>query len=305
MTGSRAEVLARVAALEEERHPRWVWWSAAGTAAPLVRTGIQVNRCWDVLEVHRLVRGGWRDRPDARVGGCARASTRRGCPALPAATCSTSPAVPRTVTRAIRDSPVRRDGYLRPEAADGSWLTTPRSGCTAGRPRPCRPRPLQQQALATCATAGDEHRPLGVGRRAALRRAGAGGPADPPPDAGAADPRRRRAPPPGRGPRPRRSGAERDAAVLALTHRDGRAPTCATRCRCASCSPRSGSSYRTRGPGGSSRSGPPTRSWRRCSPGARRSGSPRRTAGRGWTPTSARTTGCAAGGARATARADG
>ena len=134
MTGSRAEVLARVAALEDERHPRWVWWSAAGTAAPLVRNGIQLNRCWDVRRCT-----GWSGAagpPTPRSPGRPRTgSTRRGCRALPAATCSTSPAAPRTATRPTPTAPSAPTATCapRPPTAAGSRR---RSGCAAGRPRP-------------------------------------------------------------------------------------------------------------------------------------------------------------------------
>jgi DNA polymerase-1 len=147
MTGSRADVLARVAALEDERHPRWVWWSAAGTAAPLVCKGIQVNRCWDVLEVHRLVRGGWATDP-ALAWAAAHGLDPAGMPRPAGGDLFDFAGGAADGDAGDPDSPVRRDGYLRPEAADGSWLTTPERvhGWAAAA---LETATLQQQALAT------------------------------------------------------------------------------------------------------------------------------------------------------------
>ncbi|MCA1722341.1 MAG: DNA polymerase I [Actinobacteria bacterium] len=40
------------------RHdPRWVWWTARGTAAPLVAAGLRPRACWDLGAVARLVSG--------------------------------------------------------------------------------------------------------------------------------------------------------------------------------------------------------------------------------------------------------
>ena len=38
---------------------RWVWWAAADAATPLVRAGLQLRRCWDLTEAHRLLVGGF------------------------------------------------------------------------------------------------------------------------------------------------------------------------------------------------------------------------------------------------------
>ena len=49
-----------VAALEAELDPRWVWWDARATLAPLVANGVRLRACWDVAAVHRLLHGGRR-----------------------------------------------------------------------------------------------------------------------------------------------------------------------------------------------------------------------------------------------------
>ncbi|MFN8051999.1 MAG: DNA polymerase [Acidimicrobiales bacterium] len=54
--------LDRIAAIEAERHPRWVTWSQAD-ALELVRGGVRLTRCWDVAAAHRLLFGGWRAEP--------------------------------------------------------------------------------------------------------------------------------------------------------------------------------------------------------------------------------------------------
>ncbi|MGI4896542.1 MAG: DNA polymerase [Janthinobacterium lividum] len=54
-----------VAFVEAALHPRWTWWSAARTAAPIVAAGVHLARCHDVAAVHRLLAGGARDDPGA------------------------------------------------------------------------------------------------------------------------------------------------------------------------------------------------------------------------------------------------
>ncbi|MDQ1721775.1 MAG: polymerase, partial [Pseudonocardiales bacterium] len=53
-----AEPAAVVAQLEEEFRPRWVWWSQH-TPLALIRNGVRVATCWDLVAVHRLIFGGW------------------------------------------------------------------------------------------------------------------------------------------------------------------------------------------------------------------------------------------------------
>ena len=45
--------------------PRWTWWSARGTAGPLVTAGVHVRACWDLGAVGRLLHGLRRDDPAA------------------------------------------------------------------------------------------------------------------------------------------------------------------------------------------------------------------------------------------------
>jgi len=124
LTASRSEILTEVARLEAKAHPRWVFWSAQPDAIPLVSHGIHLNRCWDIAEAHRVLVGG-----------------RAADPAIAWATACGLHAsdLPRTAGDDLFDfaaetdpanggdpeSPVRPDGYLRPEAVAGTWQTSP------------------------------------------------------------------------------------------------------------------------------------------------------------------------------------
>src|SRR6478672_7943627 len=121
LVGTRADVTAEVARHEAESHPRWVWWSASRDARALVRQGIRAQRCWDVAEAHRLLAGGWTADP-AHVW-----ASLHGLPLETLPRSSGGDLFDHTGTGAEGppDSPVRPDGHLRPEAVDGSWLTTP------------------------------------------------------------------------------------------------------------------------------------------------------------------------------------
>jgi DNA polymerase I len=92
--------------------PRWVWWSARETAPALVATGVVVTACWDVAAVHRLLHGGFADRPAAvwaqAHGLDPHAAPRSGqLDLLSAGSAEGDPA-----------EPVRPDGYLRPDWDD-------------------------------------------------------------------------------------------------------------------------------------------------------------------------------------------
>lgn len=148
------EAIRLVERLEAERHPRWTWWSAEGTARPFVAAGLHIARAWDVTEAHRLIAGGWEAGP-AAAWAVAHALDRDTIPAAPTddlfdilaghsedAT-STAPVSPAHAGRPgtcrlrpggsddagapateVPENPVRPDGHLRPDAAAGTWQIT-------------------------------------------------------------------------------------------------------------------------------------------------------------------------------------
>jgi DNA polymerase family A len=125
--GDVATVLRHAAALEEREHPRWLVTSAGSALDPLVRAGVQVQRCWDVAEVHRILHGGWRA-DLGPVWAALHGLDPAGAP-KPAgddlfdlldggAATDTDPGDP--------DDAVRPDGYLRPDALEPSWAQSER-----------------------------------------------------------------------------------------------------------------------------------------------------------------------------------
>ena len=112
-----ADASVVVGLVEEALRPRWVWWSSE-TAVPLISAGVRVATCWDIAAVHRLLFGGWRADP-ARVWAQLHHLALETVPTM---------APPDLFSYAEDDGdgegPVRPDGYLRPEWADGGWART-------------------------------------------------------------------------------------------------------------------------------------------------------------------------------------
>jgi DNA polymerase-1 len=132
LVGSHEQIMGKVARMEASRHPRWVFWSARADAYPLVLRGIQLDRCWDIAEAHRLLVGGiqadpalaWATAYRLDVSGLPRASS----PDLFDFSSEQDPG-----DRGDPQSPVRSDGYLRPDAVAGTWQSSaPRSLAWAG-----------------------------------------------------------------------------------------------------------------------------------------------------------------------------
>ena len=91
--------------------PRWTWWSAGTTAAPLVAAGLHLSACWDLGAVGRLLHGLRREDP-AAVWAAA-----HGLP---------EPALLRGTDSDLFDldaehGPVRADGQLSREWQRGGW----------------------------------------------------------------------------------------------------------------------------------------------------------------------------------------
>lgn len=117
-----ADPASVVGDVEATLGPRWVWWDRS-TADALVAAGVSVARCWDVLTVHRLLRGGWRATvPEAWAwlhGLRADSLPTMGQLGLldwqgEAGDGSDDP-----------EHPVRADGHLRPEWTSGGWSASP------------------------------------------------------------------------------------------------------------------------------------------------------------------------------------
>ncbi|MDO5697362.1 MAG: DNA polymerase [Dermatophilus congolensis] len=130
-----AGALDLVAWIEAQRHPRWVWWSAEGTARPFVSAGLTFARAWDITEAHRLITGGWHADPGV-AWAAAHGLPLDSVPAAPsddlfdvlAGDSGDSPPSTHGMGEAdAADNPeptVRPDGHLRPDAAAGTWQIT-------------------------------------------------------------------------------------------------------------------------------------------------------------------------------------
>jgi DNA polymerase-1 len=117
---------AEVATSLAGRRPRWIWWSAGTTAAPLVAASVRLDACWDLAAVGRLLHGMRRDDPAAVWAasmGLAepprpRVAGRSGEPALFAFDGS---ALDDGDPLDAAGDPVRADGQLDRVWAGGRW----------------------------------------------------------------------------------------------------------------------------------------------------------------------------------------
>ncbi|WP_420452740.1 DNA polymerase [Ilumatobacter sp.] len=107
---------ATIGELERTCAPRWVWWSQ-DTARTFVSAGVRPARCWDVCAVHRLIEGGTRGGPGrawAHAVGLDPDSAPRVEPLDLFSVADTDD----------RAGPLRADGHLRAEWAQGAWAAT-------------------------------------------------------------------------------------------------------------------------------------------------------------------------------------
>jgi DNA polymerase-1 len=121
--GSHDEIIQQVVRLEAGRHPRWVFWSAQTDAYPLVLNGIHLDRCWDIAEAHRLLVGGLAAGPALAWATVCRLPTS-GLPRASGDDLFDFAAENHPGDRGDPESPVRSDGYLRPEAVAGTWQSS-------------------------------------------------------------------------------------------------------------------------------------------------------------------------------------
>ncbi|MGH1489203.1 MAG: DNA polymerase [Acidimicrobiales bacterium] len=108
-----------VAQIDSANKPRWVWWDRS-TAMALVKADVAVDRCWDVLTLHRFLAGGWR----TSIGHAWAWLNDLDTDTLPASgqldflgADSSEGDDP--------NSPIRPDGHLRPDWTDGGWHKSP------------------------------------------------------------------------------------------------------------------------------------------------------------------------------------
>ncbi|MEO6652666.1 MAG: DNA polymerase [Ilumatobacteraceae bacterium] len=104
-----------IAHLDQSVGPRWVWWDRE-TADLLATRGVEIDRCWDVLTVHRLLHGGWRT-SIAQCWAWVHELSQDTLPALGQLDLLGD----HTDEGDDRDDPVRPDGHLRPEWIGGGW----------------------------------------------------------------------------------------------------------------------------------------------------------------------------------------
>lgn len=116
---STADPSAVLAQLDERFSPRWVWWDR-NTPRLLAQNDVTIDRCWDILTVHRLLHGGWK----TSIG-----LVWAWLEELPA------DSLPHMGQLGLLDTPsdegdnpenpIRPDGHLRPEWVTGAWNDTP------------------------------------------------------------------------------------------------------------------------------------------------------------------------------------
>jgi DNA polymerase I len=116
--GSAEQVAGLVERLERERSPRWTWWAARHDAAPLLAARLPLARCWDVAEAHRVLAGGWDASPQLAWAWAHRLDPS----SLPvAAVGDLFDFDAADADTGDPESPVRPDGFLRPEAGSTAW----------------------------------------------------------------------------------------------------------------------------------------------------------------------------------------
>jgi DNA polymerase I len=123
LAGSHEQIAKEVARMEAGRHPRWVFWSAQADASPLVLEGIDLNRCWDIAEAHRLLAGG-RDADPALAWATACRLATSHLPRAAGDNLFDFAAEHSPGDQGDPESPIRADGYLRPDAVAGTWQSS-------------------------------------------------------------------------------------------------------------------------------------------------------------------------------------
>jgi len=123
LAGNHDAIVEEVARVEAGQHPRWVFWSAEADSTPLVFKGIHLDRCWDIAEAHRILVGG-RDADPALVWATVCGLATSKLPRASGADLFDFADDHDPSGRGDPESPIRADGYLRPEAVNGTWQST-------------------------------------------------------------------------------------------------------------------------------------------------------------------------------------
>jgi DNA polymerase-1 len=119
---------ALVAAVEARLTPRWVWWRARTTAAPLVAAGVRPRICWDLAAVARLLHGGTRDDPRAVWAAAS------GLPLPPGQPSGADGTLLGLLDEhRLADEPVDADGHLSEAWAREPWASDPAAPGVLGR----------------------------------------------------------------------------------------------------------------------------------------------------------------------------
>lgn len=109
-----SEIVAALTELDAAQ-PRWTWWDRS-TSAELVDLDVTINRCWDVLTVHRLLNGGWRT-SIGEVWAALHQLDQQSIPTLGQLDLLDGP----VDAGDDPEQPVRTDGHLQPEWTNGAW----------------------------------------------------------------------------------------------------------------------------------------------------------------------------------------
>jgi DNA polymerase I len=120
LAGNHDEIVREVKKMEAFRHPRWVFWSAQADASKLVINVIHLDRCWDISEAHRILVGG-RGHDPAVAWATVRHLATSDLPRAAGGDLFDFAAGHDLGDRGDPESPIRSDGYLRPEAVNGRW----------------------------------------------------------------------------------------------------------------------------------------------------------------------------------------
>lgn len=137
---SGSDLAELLTSIDQALAPRWTWWDRE-TASYFVSLRVSIDRCWDVLTVHRLLHGGWRTSVGYAWAWLNQLPTDT-LPQMGQLDLLSAPADEGDDP----ENPVRPDGHLRPEWLSGGWSLSPaRVGEWAGLAR--RAAVLQRDLL--------------------------------------------------------------------------------------------------------------------------------------------------------------